>query len=335
MYKAGDVRVEERDDPKIIEPTDAIIRLTATCVCGSDLWPYRGIEPADHQVMGHEYVGVVEEIGDQVRTVEVGDFVVGSFVISDNTCEICRAGFPSKCVNASFVSQTIGTQSEKARIPYADGTLVATPGQPDQALIPSLLAASDVLGTGWFAAVAAEARPGKTVAVVGDGAVGLMGVLAAKQLGADRIIAMSRHPERQELARFYGATDVVTERGEAGVAAIKELTGGLGAHSVIEAVGTQESFMQAVGATRGGGHLGYVGVNYGVSIPGIDLFFAGIHTLGGPAPVRRFLPDLIQRIWNHEIDPGKVFDLTLPLDQAPEGYQAMDERRATKVLLTL
>jgi threonine dehydrogenase-like Zn-dependent dehydrogenase len=334
MYTAGDVRVEEREDPKIIEPTDAIIRLTATCICGSDLWPYRGVEPADHQVMGHEYVGVVEEIGDQVENVKVGDFVVGSFVISDNTCEICRSGYQSKCVNASFVSQ-IGTQSDKARIPYADGTLVSTPGQPDPELIPSLLAASDVLGTGWFAAVAAEAGPGKTVAVVGDGAVGLMGVLAAKQLGADRIIAMSRHPERQELARFYGATDIVEERGDEGVAKIKELTSGLGAHSVIEAVGTQQSFMQAVGATRGGGHLGYVGVNYEVSIPGINLFFAGIHTLGGPAPVRRFLPDLIQLIWDRKIDPGKVFDLTLPLEQAPEGYKAMDERRATKVLLTL
>ncbi len=334
MYTAGDVRVEERDDPKIIEPTDAIIRLTATCICGSDLWPYRGIEPADHQVMGHEYVGVVEEIGDQVKNLKVGDFVVGSFVISDNTCEICRSGYQSKCVNASFVSQ-IGTQSDKARIPYADGTLVPTPGQPGPELIPSLLAASDVLGTGWFAAVAAEAGPGKTVAVVGDGAVGLMGVLAANQLGAERIIAMSRHPERQELARFYGATDIVEERGDEGVAKIKELTGGLGAHSVIEAVGTQQSFMQAVGATRGGGHLGYVGVNYEVSIPGIDLFFAGIHTLGGPAPVRRFLPDLIQLIWDRKIDPGKVFDLTLPLEQAPEGYKAMDERRATKVLLTL
>ena len=259
MYTAGDVRVEEREDPKIIEPTDAIVRLTATCICGSDLWPYRGIEPADHQVMGHEYVGVVEEVGSEVKNVKVGDFVVGSFVISDNTCEICQAGFQSKCVHAEFVAQTIGTQAEKARIPHADGTLVATPGQPDPELIPSLLAASDVLGTGWFAAVAAEAGPGKTVAVVGDGAVGLMAVLAAKQLGAERIIAMSRHPERQKLARYYGATDIVEERGEEGVAKIKELTGGLGAHSVVEAVGTQESFMQAVGATRGGGHLGYVG----------------------------------------------------------------------------
>jgi threonine dehydrogenase-like Zn-dependent dehydrogenase len=335
LHTARDVRVEDRPDPKIEQPTDAIIRLTATCICGSDLWPYRGIEPADHQVMGHEYVGVVEEVGDQVKNVKVDDFVVGSFVISDNTCEICQAGYQSKCVHAEFVARTIGTQSDKARIPYADGTLVATPGHPDPELIPSLLAASDVLGTGWYAAVAAEAGPGKTVAVVGDGAVGLMAILAAKQLGAERIIAMSRHLERQELARFYGATDIVEERGDEGVARIKELTGGLGAHSVVEAVGTQESFMQAIGATRGGGHMGYVGVPGEVAIPGIQMFFAGIHMQGGPAPVRRFLPDLIQLIWDRKIDPGKVFDLTLPLEQAAEGYKAMDERRATKVLLTL
>lgn len=335
MHTAGDVRVEERDDPQIIDPTDAVIRLTATCICGSDLWPYRGIEPADHQVMGHEYVGVVEDVGADVKTVKPGDFVVGSFVISDNTCEICRSGYQSKCVNGSFVAQAIGTQSELARIPHADGTLVATPAQPTPDLIPSLLAASDVLGTGWFGAVAAEVGPGKTVAVVGDGAVGLMGVLAAKQLGAERIIAMSRHRDRQELARSYGATDIVEERGDEGVARIKDLTGGLGAHSVIEAVGTQEATMQAINATRPGGHLGFVGVNYDVAIPGIDLFFAGIHVHGGPAPVRRFLPDLISRIWDRRIDPGRVFDLTLPLEQARQGYEAMNERRATKVLLTL
>lgn len=333
--QAGDVRVEERDDPRIIEPTDAVIALTATCICGSDLWPYRGLEPADHQVMGHEYVGVVEEVGSAVRNLRVGDFVVGSFAISDNTCEICRSGYQSRCVHGEFVSQTIGTQAEKARIPYADGTLVPTPGRPEPELIPSLLAASDVLGTGWFAAVAAEVGPGKTVAVIGDGAVGLMGVLAAKQLGAERIIAMSRHPERQDLARSYGATDIVVERGDEGVARIKDLTHGLGAHSVIEAVGTQEAMMQAIGATRPGGHLGIVGVSHDVSIPGIDLFFSGIHVHGGPAPVRRFLPDLIQGIWDRRIDPGRVFDLTLPLEQAAEGYRAMDERRATKVLLTI
>jgi threonine dehydrogenase-like Zn-dependent dehydrogenase len=333
MYSAGDVRVEEREDPKIVEPTDAIIRLPATCICGSDLWPYRGIEPADHQVMGHEYVGVVEEIGSEVKNVKVGDFVVGSFVISDNTCEICQAGYQARCVQGLFVSQVIGTQSEKARIPLADGTLVPTPGHPDPELIPSLLAISDVLGTGWFAAVAAEAGPGKTCAVVGDGAVGLMGILAAKQLGAERIIAMSRHPERQALARFYGATDIVEERGDDGVAKIKELTNGLGAHSVIEAVGTQESTLQAIRSTRPGGHMGFVGVNYEVAIPGPDLFLADIHLHGGPAPVRRFLPDLIQLIWDRKINPGKVFDLELPLEEAAEGYRAMHERRAIKVLL--
>ncbi|MFP1603003.1 zinc-dependent alcohol dehydrogenase family protein [Microbacterium sp. 2216-1] len=336
MHSPGDVRVEEREDPTIIDQTDAIIRLTATCICGSDLWPYRGVEPVDHTAMGHEYVGVVEQIGDDVKTLKVGDFVVGSFVISDNTCEICRSGYPSKCVHAQFVSMGIGTQSERARIPYADGTLVATPGQPDADLIPSLLAASDVLGTGWFAAVAAEVGPGKTVAVVGDGAVGLMGVLAAKQLGAERIIAMSRHADRQALAREFGATDIVEERGAEGAARIKELTGGLGAHSVIEAVGTEESMLQAIHATRGGGHIGFVGVAHeGVTLPLDQLFFAEVHLHGGPAPVRRFLPELIEKIWKREINPGKVFDLTLPLDDAAEGYKAMDERRAIKVLLTL
>ncbi len=333
MHSPGDVRVEDRDDPTIIDPTDAIIRLTATCICGSDLWPYRGVERVDHKLMGHEYVGVVEQIGDDVKTLKVGDFVVGSFVISDNTCEICQAGYQSKCVHAQFVS---GTQAELARIPYADGTLVATPGPPDADLIPSLLAASDVLGTGWFAAVAAEVGPGKTVAVVGDGAVGLMGVLAAKQLGADRIIAMSRHADRQALAREFGATDIVEERGAEGVARIRELTDGLGAHCVIEAVGTEESMLQAIHATRGGGHVGFVGVAHeGVNLPLDQLFFAEVHLHGGPAPVRRFLPELIQKIWNHEIDPGKVFDLKIPLEEAAAGYAAMNERRAIKVLLTL
>ena len=332
MHAPGDVRVEDRDNPTIIEPTDAIIRVAASCICGSDLWPYRGTDHADHMPMGHEYVGVVTEIGADVKNVKVGDFVVGSFFASDNTCEICQAGYQSRCVHATGLD---GTQAEYARIPLADGTLVATPGQPDADLIPSLLAASDVLGTGWFAAVAAEAGPGKTVAVVGDGAVGLLGILAAEELGAERIIAMSRHADRQALAREFGATDIVEERGEEGVAKIKELTGGLGAHSVIEAVGTQESMMQAIRATRAGGHVGYVGVSHDVSLDGLELFFSGVHLHGGPAPVRRFLPELIQLIWDRKIDPGKVFDLTLPLEQAADGYKAMDERRATKVLLTV
>ena len=332
MESAGVVRVEERDDPRIIEPTDAVIRITTTCICGSDLWPYRGVVPVHHQVMGHEYLGVVEQIGSAVTTLHVGDHVVGSFCISDNTCEICRAGYQSRCVQGQPVG-TGGAQAELLRVPLADGTLVATPGQPDADLIPSLLAASDVLGTGWFGAVAAEAGPGKTVAVVGDGAVGLLAVLAAKQLGAERIIAMSRHEPRQKLALEFGATDIVTERGDAGVAKVKELTDGLGAHSVVEAVGTQEAMMQAIRSTRHGGHVGFVGVSHGVEIPGRDLFSAEVHLMGGPAPVRRFLPDLIDRIWRREIDPGKVFDLTLPLSEVAEGYRAMDERRAIKTLL--
>jgi threonine dehydrogenase-like Zn-dependent dehydrogenase len=335
MYAPGDVRVEDRPDPAIIDPTDAIIRISATCICGSDLWPYRGIEAITSPApMGHEYAGIVEQIGDEVRSIRVGDFVVGSFFASDNTCEICRAGYQSRCVHAELIG-AIGTQAQAARIPLADGTLVATPGLPGPDLIPSLLAASDVLGTGWFAAVAAEAGPGKTVAVAGDGAVGLLGVLAARQLGADRIIAMSRHADRQALARDFGATDIVTERGDQGAAKIKELTGGLGAHSVIEAVGTQESMMQAIRSARPGGHVGYVGVSHNVQLPGEELFFSAIHLHGGPAPVRRFLPELIQLIWARKVDPGKVFDLTLPLQDAAEGYKAMDQRRAIKVLLTV
>jgi threonine dehydrogenase-like Zn-dependent dehydrogenase len=245
-----------------------------------------------------------------------------------------RADYQTHCIHRGPGAPT-GAQSQYARISLADGTLVSASGTPDEDLIPSLLAASDVLGTGWFAAVAAEAGPRKTVAVVGDGAVGLLGVLAARQLGADRVIAMSRHADRQALARKFGATDIVEERGDEGVAMIKELTNGLGAHSVIEAVGTQESMMQAIGVARPGGHVGYVGVSHDVSLDGTALFFSGVYLHGGPAPVRRFLPDLIDQIWKRQIDPGVVFDLTLPLEDAAEGYQAMDERRATKVLLTV
>lgn len=336
MYGPGDVRVEEREVPQVpqvVAPTDAILKVVASCICGSDLWPYRGADAtAEPTPMGHEYVGIVEVVGADVGNVTVGDFVVGSFFASDNTCEICRSGYQTHCVQRQPGAAT-GAQAEYLRVPLADGTLVATPGLPDADLVPSLLAASDVLGTGWFAAVAAEVGPGKTVAVVGDGAVGLLGVLAAKQLGAERIIAMSRHADRQALAREFGATDIVTERGDEGVARIKELTGGLGAHSTIEAVGTQESMMQAIRATRPGGHVGYVGVSHDVSLPGQELFFSGVHLHGGPAPVRRFLPELIDLIWARQIDPGKVFDLTLPLDQAADGYRAMDDRTAIKVLL--
>ncbi|GAA3463663.1 zinc-dependent alcohol dehydrogenase family protein [Saccharothrix longispora] len=334
LHAPGDVRVEDREEPRITAPTDAVIRLTATCVCGSDLWPYRGIEEVDGPApMGHEYVGVVEEVGGDVRNVRPGQFVVGSFFASDNTCEICRAGYQSSCVHRVPVG-SLGAQAQYLRVPLADGTLVATPGMPDDDLVPSLLAASDVLGTGWFAAVAAEVGPGRTAAVVGDGAVGLLGVLAAARLGAERIIAMSRHEPRQRLAREFGATDVVTERGDEGVARVKDLTGGLGAHSVIEAVGTQQSMMQAIRSTRPGGHVGYVGVTHDVALPGMELFSSHVHLHGGPAPVRRFLPELVDLVLDRRIDPGKVFDLTLPLDRAAEGYAAMDERRAVKTLLT-
>jgi threonine dehydrogenase-like Zn-dependent dehydrogenase len=335
MYGPGDVRVEERDEPQIVEPTDAIIRVSAACVCGSDLWPYRGIGIEGMQwpaPMGHEYAGIVVEVGDAVATVEPGQFVVGSFWASDNTCELCRAGYQSACVDRVPMG-ALGAQADLLRVPLADGTLVATPDVPGDDLVPSLLSASDVLGTGWFGAVAAQAGPGKAVAVVGDGAVGLLAVLAARQLGAERIIAMSRHESRQRLAREYGATDIVEVRGDAGVAAIKELTGGLGAHSVVEAVGTQESMMQAIHATRPGGHVGFVGVGHDVAVPGMDLFWSLVHVHGGPAPVRRFLPELIELIWNRQIDPGKVFDQELPLDEAAAGYEAMDQRDAIKVLL--
>jgi threonine dehydrogenase-like Zn-dependent dehydrogenase len=305
LYAPGDVRVEERDDPRIIEPTDAILRLSASCVCGSDLWPYRGIAPVDGpSPMGHEYVGVVQEVGSQVSTITPGQFVIGSFWASDNTCELCQAGYQSACLQRAPMG-ALGAQAELLRVPLADGTLVATPELPSDDLVPSLLAASDVLGTGWFAAVAAEAGPGKTVVVVGDGAVGLLAVLAASQLGAERIIAMSRHEPRQQLAREFGATDIITERGDDGVAKVKELTGGLGAHSVVEAVGTQESMLQAIRATRPGGHVGYVGVAHGVELPGTELFYSHVHLHGGPAPVRRFLPELIDLIWNRQIDPGQ------------------------------
>jgi threonine dehydrogenase-like Zn-dependent dehydrogenase len=333
LYAPYDIRVDERPDPRIVAPTDAIVRLAATCICGSDLWPYRGVETVNGpSPMGHEYAGIVEEVGSAVTTVKPGQFVIGSFFASDNTCEICRAGYQSSCIHREHVG-AMGTQAEYARIPLADGTLVATPDVPDNDLVPSLLAASDVLGTGWFAAVAAQVAPGKTVAVVGDGAVGLLGVMAAKQLGAERIVIMSRHESRQKLALEFGATDIVEERGDAGVARIKELTNGLGAHSVIEAVGTQESMLQAIRACRPGGHVGFVGVAHDVQLPGDELFFSHVHLHGGPAPVRRFLPELIDLIWSRAIDPGRVFDLTFPLDQAAEGYRAMDERRAIKTLL--
>ncbi len=331
LYGANDVRFEDRADPRIEKPTDAIIRIALSCVCGSDLWPYRGIQKIDQPVpMGHEYCGVVEEVGGAVENVKPGQFVVGSFFASDNTCAHCKLGYQSSCQHREFFGSA---QAPLLRVPLADGTLVPTPGMPPESIVPSLLASSDVLGTGWFAAEAAEVKPGKTVVVVGDGAVGLLAILSARQMGAERIIAMSRHETRQRIARDFGATEIVRERGDEGVARIKEMTKGVGADSVLECVGTQESMMQAIQSTRPGGHVSYVGVPHNMSLNGEQLFFSHVHLHGGPAPVRRYLPKLIDMVWTEKIQPGKVFDLVLPLDRVAEGYRAMDERRAIKALL--
>jgi len=331
MHGPRDVRYEQVAEPKLQKPTDAIIQLSATCVCGSDLWPYRGIQPQNGPTaMGHEYCGMVVEVGSDVRTVKKGQFVVGSFCLSDNTCPHCQFGFQSSCEHREFMT---GAQAPYARVPLAAGTLVATEEMPDAEMIPHMLAASDVLGTGWYAADAAQVREGGTVVVVGDGAVGLMGIMAARQMGAGRIIAMSRHASRQQLAREFGATDIVAERGKDGVARIMDLTDGVGAESVLECVGMGESMDQAMGVCRPGGTIGYVGVPHGVSFDGQQLFFKQQRMLGGPAPVRRFLPDLMDRVLQGRIQPGKVFDLVLPIAEVAEGYKAMDERRAIKTLL--
>jgi threonine dehydrogenase-like Zn-dependent dehydrogenase len=331
LHSPGDIRLEDVAEPAITAPTDAIVRLTAACVCGSDLWPYRGVEPVGQPTpMGHEYAGIVEDTGAEVTTIKPGQFVIGSFFASDGTCANCQAGYESNCAHREFVG---GAQADLLRVPLADGTLVATPGLPDQDLVPSLLAASDVFGTGWWAAIAAGVKAGDTVAVVGDGAVGLLAVLAAAQFGAGRIIAMSRHESRRKLATVFGATDIVTERGDQGVAAIKDLTGGTGADAVLECVGTAESVSQALRSARPGGGVGIVGVPHGVSLDGQELFHSHVRVQGGPAPVRRFLPHLIDLILRGDLNPGQVFDLTLPLEQVAEGYAAMDQRRAVKTLL--
>src|SRR2546425_1712195 len=331
LYGPRDVRFEERESPKIVEPTDAIIRISLTCVCGSALWPYRGLQPINGPTpMGHEYCGIVEEVGSAVRSVKPGQFVIGSFATSDNTCPNCQYGYQSSCEHREWISTA---QAPLLRIPLADGTLVPTPEVPSDDMIPNLLALSDVMGTGWFAAHAANVKPGSTVVVVGDGAVGLLGVLSAKQMGADRILVMSRHDSRQKIAREFGATDIVTERGDEGVARIKDLTKGIGADSVLECVGTQESMMQAIHATRKGGCVGYVGVPHGGELDDQQVFYSHVDLHGRPAPLRHFLPELIDLVWKGKTNPGKVFDLTLPLDQVAKGYRAMDERRAIKTLL--
>lgn len=331
LHGPGDIRFEEVPEPRLEQPTDAIVRIAATCVCGSDLWPYRGLQDIKGPTrMGHEYCGYVEELGPAVRGLRKGQFVVGSFVSSDNTCPACSIGYQSSCEQRRFVSEA---QSPLLRVAHAGGTLVPAPEVPDAALLPGLLACSDVLGTGWYAADAARVRPGGTVVVVGDGAVGQMAVLAAREQGAGRIIIMSRHPARQQLARRFGATDIVAERGEEGVGAILEMTRGVGADSVLECVGTDAAVHQALGVTRRGGSMAFVGVPHGVQLSGAALFMSQLRMEGGPAPVRRFLPDLMARVLEGRMDPSPVFDLRLPLGEVAEGYRAMDERRAIKVLL--
>ena len=331
IHAPGDIRFEEVPDPAIEEPTDAIVKVVAGCVCGSDLWPYRGENPVrPGQTIGHECVGVVEETGSAVRNFRAGDFVIVPFCHCDNTCAHCAAGVQSVCDNLGF---TESGQGEYSRVTQADGSLVKTDGMPDASMIPSLLTLSDVMATGWHAAVAAGGQPGSTAVVVGDGAVGLCGVLAAAQLGAERVIAMSRHEPRQEIARAFGATDVVAERGKEGGARIAELTQGIGADAVLECVGTDESMKTAFAIARPGSTVGFVGVPHGVELPVRRMFQKNVGLAGGMAPVRRYLPDLLERVLSGAIDPGRVFDLTLPMEQSAEGYRAMDERRAIKVLL--
>ncbi len=331
IHAPRDVRYEEVPDPRIEEPTDAIVKVVAGCICGSDLWPYRGENDVDAgSTIGHECVGVVEEVGPEVRRIKVGDFVIVPFCHCDNTCAHCEVGMQAACVNLGV---TRSGQGEYARVTQADGSLVATDGIPDASLVPSLLALTDVMATGWHAAVSAGVRPGGTAVVVGDGAVGLCGVLAAAQLGAERVIAMSRHEPRQEIARAYGATDIVAERGRDGGARVAELTRGIGADAVLECVGTDEAMRTAFAVARPGSTVGFVGVPHGVELPVRRMFQKNVGLAGGMAPVRRYLPDLLQRVLSGTIDPGKVFDLTLPMADSPEGYRAMDERRAIKVLL--
>lgn len=342
IHGPRDIRLEEVPDPRVLHPTDAVVRVSATCVCGSDLWPYRGENPVRRpRPIGHEHVGVVEDVGAEVTTMRPGDFVISPFTWSDNTCAHCRAGVQTACANGGgFGSRdrngdpVDGCQGELVRVPQADGTLVVVPGAPEESMLPSLLALSDVMGTGWHAAVSAGVKDGDTVVVVGDGAVGLCGVLAARRQGAARVIAMSRHEPRQAIARGFGATDVVAERGEDGIAAVLELTGGIGADAVLECVGTGGSMLQAFGCARPGATVGFVGVPHGVEVPIADMFSRNVGLAGGVAPVRQYLPQLRDLVLAGEIEPGRVFDSVMPLDRVADAYRAMDERTAIKVMLT-
>jgi len=342
IHAARDIRVEDVADPKVLTPTDAVVRVVAACVCGSDLWPYRGVSPTEepHRI-GHEFVGVVEDVGADVATLNVGDFVIAPFALSDNTCVHCRNGVHTSCASGAWWGgedvdglPIDAGQGEAVRVPMADGTLVATPAKADDSLLASLLTLSDVMGTGHHAAVSAGVRPGSTVVVVGDGAVGQCGVIAARRLGAERVVMMSRHADRQALARDFGATDIVEARGDDGVAEVEELLGGVGADAVLECVGTKESMQQAIDAARPGGRVGYVGVPVGgAELPIGQLFSSNVSVGGGVAPVRAYIPELLDDVIAGTIDPGRVFDLVLPLEQAAEAYAAMDERRSIKTML--
>ena len=343
LHATRDIRLDDVDTPRLIDDTDAVVRVVAACICGSDLWPYRGLpEIGGPQRIGHEFVGIVEEVGSDVRTVQPGDFVIAPFAFSDNTCPMCRRGVHTSCVNGGYWANpdrnghlADGGQGEIVRVPQADGTLVATPQQPDEALIPHLLTLSDVFPTGHHAAVSAGVTTGSTVAVVGDGAVGLSAVLAAKRLGAEKVVAMSRHEDRQRIARAFGADEVVAERGKEGAAAVREIFDGIGADQVLECVGTGDSMKQAMLSARPGGCVGYVGVPHDVQLNVPAMFRSNVSLAGGVAPARAYIEELLPEVLDGTVTPGEVFDLTLPLDQVADGYRAMDERTAVKTMLTL
>ena len=337
MFKAGDVRIENVPDAHIIEPTDAVITVTRACICGSDLWPYQKMEHSDTgRVMGHEAIGVVEAVGRDVRAIKAGDFVVMPFAFSDGTCEFCREHLQTSCVHGGFFGTTevAGAQAEAVRVPQADGTLFVLPVGQDDALVASLLTLSDVMGTGHHAAVAAKVEPGKKVAVVGDGAVGLCGVIAARRLGAAQIILLGRHADRIALAKEFGATDVISERGDEAVERVRELTGGLGVHSVLECVGLDQAMQTAIGIARPGGAVGRVGVPQDEKMPASQpAFYSNVTVSGGPAPVRAYLEALLPDVLEGKIQPGRVFDQVVGLDGVPDGYRAMNDRKAIKVMV--
>ena len=338
MYGAHDVRVENVPDPRLIEQTDAIVRVTRACICGSDLWPYNSMPASEvGNRMGHEFVGIVEDVGAQVRTLKRGDLVVAPFLWSDGTCEFCREGLHSSCLHGGRWGgiELDGGQGEAVRVPQADGTLVVLPVGPDHALMPSLLTLTDVMGTGHHAARVAKAGPGKVVAVIGDGAVGLCGVIASRRLGAERILMLGRHPDRVALARVFGATDIVSERGEAAIARVRELTGGLGAHAVLECVGHGEALHTALGIVRAGGAVARIGVPQLPMIPDASKsFFANVTIAGGPAPVRAYMDELMPDILEGRIEPGRVLDRVTTIDGVPDGYRAMNDREVIKVMIT-